>query len=109
MRDPDGYLIEVGQYTQASIDHFTEYIAKQFQAWSVPLQPGRAGLQACVHEPNKTTSAAEVTDLSGGRKMTTRITTAGQQRLCRNREFDSEVEQNARIAVEPAAQRRNRS
>jgi catechol 2,3-dioxygenase-like lactoylglutathione lyase family enzyme len=27
MRDPDGYLIEVGQYSQASIDHFKEYIA----------------------------------------------------------------------------------
>ena len=28
MRDPDGYIIEVGQYSQASIDHFNEYIAK---------------------------------------------------------------------------------
>jgi catechol 2,3-dioxygenase-like lactoylglutathione lyase family enzyme len=28
MRDPDGYLIEVGQYSQQSIDHFNEYIAK---------------------------------------------------------------------------------
>jgi catechol 2,3-dioxygenase-like lactoylglutathione lyase family enzyme len=27
MRDPDGYLIEVGQYTQQAIDHFNEYIA----------------------------------------------------------------------------------
>lgn len=27
MRDPDGYLIEVGQYTQQSIDHFHQYIA----------------------------------------------------------------------------------
>jgi predicted enzyme related to lactoylglutathione lyase len=25
MRDPDGYLIEVGQYTQASIDHFASF------------------------------------------------------------------------------------
>jgi hypothetical protein len=22
MRDPDGYLIEVGQYTQVALDHF---------------------------------------------------------------------------------------
>jgi catechol 2,3-dioxygenase-like lactoylglutathione lyase family enzyme len=28
MRDPDGYLIEVGQYTQASIDRFRKYIAE---------------------------------------------------------------------------------
>jgi len=27
MRDPDGYLIEVGQHTQQAIDHFNEYIA----------------------------------------------------------------------------------
>ncbi len=27
MRDPDGYLIEVGQYSQKAIDHFNEYIA----------------------------------------------------------------------------------
>jgi len=27
MRDPDGYLIEVGQYSQASIEHFREYAA----------------------------------------------------------------------------------
>ncbi len=27
MRDPDGYLIEVGQYSQQSINHFNEYIA----------------------------------------------------------------------------------
>jgi catechol 2,3-dioxygenase-like lactoylglutathione lyase family enzyme len=27
MRDPDGYLIEVGQYSQASIDDFKAYIA----------------------------------------------------------------------------------
>jgi catechol 2,3-dioxygenase-like lactoylglutathione lyase family enzyme len=27
MRDPDGYLIEVGQYSQQSIDHFNKYIA----------------------------------------------------------------------------------
>jgi catechol 2,3-dioxygenase-like lactoylglutathione lyase family enzyme len=26
MRDPDGYLIEVGQYTQQSIDNFNKYI-----------------------------------------------------------------------------------
>jgi hypothetical protein len=25
MRDPDGYLIEVGQYTQAAIDRFKDY------------------------------------------------------------------------------------
>jgi predicted enzyme related to lactoylglutathione lyase len=25
MRDPDGYIIEVGQYTQKAIDHFKEY------------------------------------------------------------------------------------
>ena len=25
MRDPDGYLIEVGQYTQVALDHFKEY------------------------------------------------------------------------------------
>ena len=28
MRDPDGYLIEVGQYSQKSIEHFDEFIAK---------------------------------------------------------------------------------
>jgi hypothetical protein len=27
MRDPDGYLIEVGQYSQKAIDRFKEYIA----------------------------------------------------------------------------------
>jgi hypothetical protein len=27
MRDPDGYLIEVGQYSQRSIDHFNDYLA----------------------------------------------------------------------------------
>jgi hypothetical protein len=27
MRDPDGYLIEVGQYSQRAIDHFNEYLA----------------------------------------------------------------------------------
>ena len=35
MRDPDGYLIEVGQYTQASLDRFKNYasgIAKQLQS-----------------------------------------------------------------------------
>lgn len=25
MRDPDGYLIEVGQYTQLALDHFNKY------------------------------------------------------------------------------------
>jgi hypothetical protein len=25
MRDPDGYLIEVGQYTQLALDHFQKY------------------------------------------------------------------------------------
>ena len=25
MRDPDGYLIEVGQYTQVALDHFKKY------------------------------------------------------------------------------------
>jgi hypothetical protein len=25
MRDPDGYLIEVGQYTQMALDHFKKY------------------------------------------------------------------------------------
>jgi hypothetical protein len=25
MRDPDGYLIEVGQYTQLALDHFKQY------------------------------------------------------------------------------------
>lgn len=28
MRDPDGYLIEVGQYTQAAIDRFTRYASE---------------------------------------------------------------------------------
>ena len=28
MRDPDGYLIEVGQYSQTAIDHFNEFIAR---------------------------------------------------------------------------------
>jgi predicted enzyme related to lactoylglutathione lyase len=28
MRDPDGYIIEVGQYTQAAIDRFCGYISK---------------------------------------------------------------------------------
>jgi catechol 2,3-dioxygenase-like lactoylglutathione lyase family enzyme len=28
MRDPDGYLIEVGQYTQASIDRFKRFIGE---------------------------------------------------------------------------------
>ena len=28
MRDPDGYLIEVGQYSQQAIDHFRSYIAE---------------------------------------------------------------------------------
>ena len=28
MRDPDGYIIEAGQYSQRSIEHFNEYIAK---------------------------------------------------------------------------------
>ena len=27
MRDPDGYLIEVGQYTQMAIDWFASYAA----------------------------------------------------------------------------------
>src|SRR5271165_2715420 len=27
MRDPDGYLIEVGQYTQSAIDDFRRYLA----------------------------------------------------------------------------------
>jgi catechol 2,3-dioxygenase-like lactoylglutathione lyase family enzyme len=27
MRDPDGYLIEVGQYTQLALDHFKKYAA----------------------------------------------------------------------------------
>ena len=27
MRDPDGYLIEVGQYSQQAIDHFNQFIA----------------------------------------------------------------------------------
>lgn len=25
MRDPDGYLIEVGRYTQLALDHFKQY------------------------------------------------------------------------------------
>jgi predicted enzyme related to lactoylglutathione lyase len=29
MRDPDGYLMEVGQYTQAAIDRFTEFAARE--------------------------------------------------------------------------------
>ena len=29
MRDPDGYLIEVGQYSQRSIDNFARYLADQ--------------------------------------------------------------------------------
>ena len=28
MRDPDGYLIEVGQYSQTSLDHFKEYASR---------------------------------------------------------------------------------
>jgi hypothetical protein len=28
MRDPDGYLIEVGQYSQKAIDNFNEFIAR---------------------------------------------------------------------------------
>jgi hypothetical protein len=28
MRDPDGYLIEVGQYSQTSLDHFNEYASR---------------------------------------------------------------------------------
>ena len=28
IRDPDGYIIEVGQYTQAAIDRFREYISR---------------------------------------------------------------------------------
>jgi catechol 2,3-dioxygenase-like lactoylglutathione lyase family enzyme len=28
MRDPDGYLIEVGQYTQLALDHFKKYAAE---------------------------------------------------------------------------------
>lgn len=27
MRDPDGYIIEVGQYTQLALDGFREYAA----------------------------------------------------------------------------------
>jgi hypothetical protein len=27
MRDPDGYIIEVGQYSQRSIDDFNKYLA----------------------------------------------------------------------------------
>ena len=29
MRDPDGYLIEVGQYSQTSLDHFRQYADKE--------------------------------------------------------------------------------
>jgi len=28
MRDPDGYLIEVGQYSQKSIDDFRQYLGE---------------------------------------------------------------------------------
>jgi len=28
MRDPDGYLIEVGPYTQVALDHFRKYAAE---------------------------------------------------------------------------------
>jgi len=28
MRDPDGYLIEVGEYSQTSLDHFEEYASR---------------------------------------------------------------------------------
>jgi hypothetical protein len=28
MRDPDGYLIEVGQDTQLALDHFKKYAAE---------------------------------------------------------------------------------
>jgi hypothetical protein len=28
MRDPDGYLIEVGQYTQLALDHFKSYLGR---------------------------------------------------------------------------------
>jgi hypothetical protein len=31
MRDPDGYLIEVGQYTQMALDHFKNYADKSDQ------------------------------------------------------------------------------
>jgi hypothetical protein len=29
MRDPDGYLIEVGEYTKSSIAHFKEFAARK--------------------------------------------------------------------------------
>ena len=29
MRDPDGYLIEVGQYTQSAIDNFKRFLGKE--------------------------------------------------------------------------------
>ena len=29
MRDPDGYLIEVGEYTKISLAHFKEYAARR--------------------------------------------------------------------------------
>jgi len=29
MRDPDGYLIEVGQYTQRSLEHFKKYATQE--------------------------------------------------------------------------------
>jgi len=28
MRDPDGYLIKVGEYTQVALDHFKEYASR---------------------------------------------------------------------------------
>ena len=30
MRDPDGHLIEVGQYTQLALDHFKEHAGQVY-------------------------------------------------------------------------------
>jgi glyoxalase/bleomycin resistance protein/dioxygenase superfamily protein len=32
MRDPDGYLIEVGQYSQLALEHFREFLAREKRA-----------------------------------------------------------------------------
>jgi len=29
MRDPDGYLIEVGQYSQVALEHFKDFLTRE--------------------------------------------------------------------------------
>lgn len=41
MRDPDGYIIEVGQYSPAAIEDFKRYLANKKQA-SLPCWEGGA-------------------------------------------------------------------